>query len=209
MCWTVWNLQTLKPVQFCTGSIFCTFCVITTTKYNHQLHIKHILKHSFGSFLKVLVKCFWTSISTFLYKKKIPRGPLCQNNADVDATSRRLYDVVLRLFACWEACSGFPLHTCLEMWTWNCHVGNIPYMSRNMRFPTIWYVQGYQQRIRPACAYAQSDQNLSFWLDYYMTLRSLTQHHLEFLSLKEGCKGSSESILVKIPQCWKSHVAHR
>ena len=38
-------------------------------------------------------------------------------------------------------------------------------------------------------------------------LRLLTQHHLEFLSLKGGLTGSSESSLVKIPHCWKSHVA--
>ena len=34
----------------------------------------------------------------------------------------------------------------------------------------------------------------------------LTQHHLEFLSLKGGCTGSSGSIHVKMPHCWKSHV---
>ena len=33
----------------------------------------------------------------------------------------------------------------------------------------------------------------------------LTEHHLEFLSLKEGCRGSSESTLVKMSNCWKSH----
>ena len=37
----------------------------------------------------------------------------------------------------------------------------------------------------------------------------LTEHHLEFLSLKGGCRGSSESTHVKMPQCWKSHaMAH-
>ena len=35
----------------------------------------------------------------------------------------------------------------------------------------------------------------------------LTEHHLEFLSLKRGCTGSSESTLVKMTHCWKSHVA--
>ena len=30
---------------------------------------------------------------------------------------------------------------------------------------------------------------------------------MEFLSLKGGCTGSSESTLVKMPHCWKSHVA--
>ena len=34
----------------------------------------------------------------------------------------------------------------------------------------------------------------------------LTEHHLEFLSLKGGCTGSSESTNVKMPHCWKSHA---
>ena len=42
-----------------------------------------------------------------------------------------------------------------------------------------------------------------------MSVKLLTEHHLEFLSLKGGCTGSSESTLVKIPHCWKSHdMAH-
>ena len=32
------------------------------------------------------------------------------------------------------------------------------------------------------------------------------RHHLEFLSLKEGCRGSSESTLVKMSNCWKSYA---
>ena len=40
-----------------------------------------------------------------------------------------------------------------------------------------------------------------------MNVKLLTEHHLEFLSLKGGCTGSSESTLVKIPHCWKSHVS--
>ena len=39
-----------------------------------------------------------------------------------------------------------------------------------------------------------------------MIVRLLTEHHLEFLSLKGGCRGSSESTLVKMPHCWKSHA---
>ena len=38
-----------------------------------------------------------------------------------------------------------------------------------------------------------------------MIVKLLTEHHLEFLSLKEGCTGSSESTLVKVSNCWKSH----
>ena len=37
-----------------------------------------------------------------------------------------------------------------------------------------------------------------------MSVKLLTEHHLEFLSLKGGCTGWSESTLVKIPHCWKS-----
>ena len=39
-----------------------------------------------------------------------------------------------------------------------------------------------------------------------MSVKLLTDHHLEFLRLKGGCTGSTESTLVKIPHCWKSHV---
>ena len=40
-----------------------------------------------------------------------------------------------------------------------------------------------------------------------MSVKLLSEHHFEFLSLKGGCTGSSESTLVKMPQCWKSHVS--
>ena len=40
-----------------------------------------------------------------------------------------------------------------------------------------------------------------------MIVKLLTEHHLEFLSLKGGCRGSSESTLVKMSKCWKSHAA--
>ena len=40
-----------------------------------------------------------------------------------------------------------------------------------------------------------------------MTVKLLTEQHLEFLSLKGGLTGSSESTLVKMSHCWKSHVA--
>ena len=39
-----------------------------------------------------------------------------------------------------------------------------------------------------------------------MIVKLLTEHHSEFLSLTGGCRGSSESTLVKMPNCWKSHV---
>ena len=63
-----------------------------------------------------------------------------------------------------------------------------------------------QQSLRSACAYAQSDQSLYKWLEYSMSVKLLTEHLLEVLSLKGGCTCSSEWTLVKMPHCWKSHV---
>ena len=40
-----------------------------------------------------------------------------------------------------------------------------------------------------------------------MTVKLLSEQYLEFLRLQGGCTGSSESTLVKMPHCWKSHVA--
>ena len=39
-----------------------------------------------------------------------------------------------------------------------------------------------------------------------MIVKLLAEHHLEFLSLKGGCRGSSESTHVKMSHCWKSHA---
>ena len=66
-----------------------------------------------------------------------------------------------------------------------------------------------QQSLRSDCAYvyAQSGQSLCWSLEYSMSVNLLTEHHLEFLSLKGSCTGSSESTLVRMPHCWKSHVA--
>ena len=49
--------------------------------------------------------------------------------------------------------------------------------------------------------------SLSLLLEYSMSVKLLTEYSLEFLSLKGGCTGSSESIHVKMPHCLKSHVA--
>ena len=42
-----------------------------------------------------------------------------------------------------------------------------------------------------------------------MSVKLLTEHHLEFLSLEGSRTDPSESILVKISHCWQSHfMAH-
>ena len=38
-----------------------------------------------------------------------------------------------------------------------------------------------------------------------MIVRLLTEHQLEFLSLRGGCRGLSDSTHFKMPHCWKSH----
>ena len=37
--------------------------------------------------------------------------------------------------------------------------------------------------------------------EYSLTVKLLTEHHLEFLGLKGGCTGSFESMLIKMPHC--------
>ena len=66
-----------------------------------------------------------------------------------------------------------------------------------MRFPTMWYVRPATPQLRLRVCWS---------LEYSMIVKLLTEHHLEFLSLKGGCRGSSESTHVKIPHCWKSHT---
>ena len=42
-----------------------------------------------------------------------------------------------------------------------------------------------------------------------MSVKLLTEYHLEFLNLKGGCTGLFESTLVKRLHCWKAHaMAH-
>ena len=45
-----------------------------------------------------------------------------------------------------------------------------------------------QQKLLPACAYAQTDQSLCWLLEYSMSVKLLTEHHLEFLSLREAAQ---------------------
>ena len=79
-------------------------------------------------------------------------------------------------------------------------------MSRNMRFPTMWYTCATSKALKSACAYAHSDQSLCLSLEYSMNVKLLTEHLFEFLSLQGGYTGSSESSLVKMQHCWKSNV---
>ena len=56
------------------------------------------------------------------------------------------------------------------------------------------------------CSDQPADQSLCLSLEYSMIVKLLAEHHLEFLSLKGGCRGLSESTLVKMSNSWKSHA---
>ena len=47
-----------------------------------------------------------------------------------------------------------------------------------------------QQSLGSACAFAQSNQSLCLPLEYSMSVKLLTEHHLEFLDLKEAAEAS-------------------
>ena len=70
------------------------------------------------------------------------------------------------------------------------------HLSHNMRFLTMWYMIPTKPQISLH----------SLWLEYSMSVKLLAEHYLEILSLKGGCKSPSESTLVKMSHCWKSHV---
>ena len=55
------------------------------------------------------------------------------------------------------------------------------YLSRDMRFPTIWYVRPAKTQI--SLRIAQSDQSICLSHEYYMTVKLLIEQHLEFPSL--------------------------
>ena len=65
------------------------------------------------------------------------------------------------------------------------------YMRCDMRFPTMWYVRPAKAQIslRARAVWSEPCQSL----EYFMNVKLLTEHHLEFLSLKGSCTGSSES----------------
>ena len=76
---------------------------------------------------------------------------------------------------------------CLENW--------IRHISRDMRFSTMWYVRPAKPQISLRIRAVWSELLIVAWIFYDVKL--LTEHHLEILSLKGGCAGSSESSLVE------------
>ena len=81
---------------------------------------------------------------------------------------------------------------------------NRKHLSSYLRFSTMWYVQPTKTPICMGIPSVWSEPLLVASIFY--RLLSYWQHNMEFLSLKGGCTGSSESIHVKMPHCWKFHV---
>ena len=73
----------------------------------------------------------------------------------------------------------------------------------HMTFPTMWYVR--PAKTQTSRAYAQSDQSLCESFEYFMSVKLLTEHHIEFLGLNGGSTYSSQSTPVKMPHCWNSY----
>ena len=57
------------------------------------------------------------------------------------------------------------------------------------------------------CATNKDSDQPAHTLEYSLSVKQLTTHHLEILSLKGDCTGSSESTVVEMPHCWKLHVS--
>ena len=139
---------------------------------------------------------------------------LCKS-LDCSMTAKLLNAHYLEILSVKGGCIGWSGSTLVKIThCWKSHV------AAQMRTP-VWssiYASEWdfqqcgmcdQQSLRSACAYTQSDQSLCKSLKYSITAKLLTEQHLEFLSFKGCCTGSSESTLVKIPHCWKPRiVAH-
>ena len=76
----------------------------------------------------------------------------------------------------------------------------LKYIWATTRFPTMMYVQPAKTQTSLHVCWSEPLQ----LLEYSRTVKLLTKHHLEFLSLKGSCTCLSESTLVKMP--WKSYV---
>ena len=63
-----------------------------------------------------------------------------------------------------------------------------------MRFPTISKATDQPAHMHNLIRAFASRMNI-------LSVKLLTEHRLEFVSLKGGCTGSSESTLVKMPHC--------
>ena len=66
----------------------------------------------------------------------------------------------------------------------------------------LWYVLPAKPQISLCIS-------LCLLLEYSMSVKQLTEHHLEVLSLKGDRTGSSESIFVKMPQCTSFEIMCR
>ena len=63
------------------------------------------------------------------------------------------------------------------------------YMRRDIRFPTMWYKQPAKPQISLRIRAVWSEPMLVAWIFWYSrSVKLLTEHHLEFLSLKKAAQ---------------------
>ena len=74
-----------------------------------------------------------------------------------------------------------------------------------MRFPTMWYVRPAKAQTS-LCMRTVCPEPLQSQYSMTVKLHVLAEQHLKCLSLIGGCTSWSESMLVKMPHCWKSYV---
>ena len=77
-------------------------------------------------------------------------------------------------------------------------------LSRDMRFPTMWYVRPAKPQISLLICSASEPLLVA----YSMTVKLLTEQHLEFLSLKRGCTGCLRLHLSKCHIVGNQVMAH-
>ena len=77
--------------------------------------------------------------------------------------------------------------------------------SRDMWFPTMWYGRPAKAQISLQLRAVWSEPLPVAWIFYYSKANDRTAFGDS--TLKGGCTGSPESTHVKMPHCWKAHVA--
>ena len=84
------------------------------------------------------------------------------------------------------------------------YANKIQYLSRDMRFPTMWYVQQAKPQISLRIGAVWSEPLLVTWIFYDCSATDWISFGVP--KLEGDCTGSSESTVVKMPHCWKSYV---
>ena len=186
-----------QPVQHTTTMAENTNFIAEGQKKLSNIEIVNLLVNSKLGQVQKLLHCHLHLFSSQNYRH---RAQIQIKNEQKFPNNYLIYQVKIRKIWC------VPRN--LSMSPWNSG-RRTPVSPRNLDLGTTLsnFVVCVTSKASDQPAYTmQSDQSLCLSLEYSMTVKLLTEHHLEFLSLKGGCTGWSESTLVQMPHCWKSHV---